>query len=290
MTLILVAANKHHVIQVADRRLTAKGKVQEDDAVKCIVAKCANARFSVTFTELATCGPRFRTDTWLVDQLIDLTSKGLEVGDIVDALTQAATAQIASLNASSADRRLKIVLAGYGYPAATPFIATISNFGHESGAGQRNYHATEMHFSSLWTLVSPGFRLEDVQWWVPFGYYPAITSGIRKQVQRKLKEGLYRSSDTLAIVKNMESVIRWSNKTPKHGTMVGSFCIYAVVPRDPSCQMYGGSLPDSPEKRCSPHMVGLGSGFRHIQTAEKAGVLTFSLEFRVQQPSSTYQP
>jgi hypothetical protein len=68
MTLILTLGNCDQIIQLADRRLTVNGRLQDDELNKAGIFICANARLAFGFTGLArTHG--FETQRWLLSAL-----------------------------------------------------------------------------------------------------------------------------------------------------------------------------------------------------------------------------
>jgi len=64
MTLILTAATKDLVIQVADTRLTRNGELFREDLVKTTLVQCFDAKLAISYTVLAYI-ERLRTDIWL---------------------------------------------------------------------------------------------------------------------------------------------------------------------------------------------------------------------------------
>ncbi len=65
------------VIQISDRRLSADGRLVEDESAKAGVLTCSNARLAFGFTGLARMG-HFSTRDWLLDALYDCGPPGYD--------------------------------------------------------------------------------------------------------------------------------------------------------------------------------------------------------------------
>lgn len=133
MTLIIAAGNTEQFIQVSDRRLTANGRLIEDESNKAIVLTCSNARLSVGFTGLARAGS-FNTREWLLKKLNECAPPDYIADQIIKRFTEKATKEFSHIpnlkSLSRVHKRLSIMFTGYLYHHAPPLgaLAIVSNF------------------------------------------------------------------------------------------------------------------------------------------------------------------
>ena len=133
MTIIISAGNNEHVIQFSDRRLSSSGVVLEDSSNKATAFTCADGRFAVGYTGLASIG-NFTLQAWLVDALgrcasPDFTAIGT-TNRLRAELTDLFRTQPDIRRLPAPTRRLTIMFSGYLFDSAGPRIANfvISNF------------------------------------------------------------------------------------------------------------------------------------------------------------------
>jgi hypothetical protein len=70
MTLLIALANRDFIAHVADRRLSASGKIVEEEEGKLGSLLCNDARFLYGFTGLAKAGS-FQTRRWILECLYE---------------------------------------------------------------------------------------------------------------------------------------------------------------------------------------------------------------------------
>jgi len=113
MTLIITAATKRYVFQVADTRLTyPDGQLYDDQSVKTTLATCYDAKLAISYTGLAVIGGQ-STDLWLCRELTGAKVWERSFPDVVQFLKDRLT------GASSHDYNLRkigltFVIAGLG--------------------------------------------------------------------------------------------------------------------------------------------------------------------------------
>lgn len=132
MTLIIGAGNSEQFIQVSDRRLTANGKVVDDESNKAIIMHCANARLAVGFSGLARTDS-FSTREWLLKCLSVSGPPDYTAQAIVERLRDMATREF-SVNPLLCRlpkhlKKLSIMFTGYLYHHDPPLgaLAVLTN-------------------------------------------------------------------------------------------------------------------------------------------------------------------
>lgn len=126
MTLIIAVCKEDKAILVADRRLTADGKLIDDESNKGFLLQTVDGKFVVAFTGLARANG-FETIDWLLLELLKCGPPDYMAGPILERITS-------SLNdAFTNDGRLRhvpkhtlyleIVIVGYLYHADPPLLA-----------------------------------------------------------------------------------------------------------------------------------------------------------------------
>ena len=133
MTIVLALGNDQQILQLSDRRLSAPGRIVDEESNKCGVLECLNGRFAFGYTGLASCGS-FRTMTWLLETLSECAPPTYVMGDIlkrfVERATQTFNENPALRHTQPAVKRLSVMFSGYLYPEATAELAcaVVSNF------------------------------------------------------------------------------------------------------------------------------------------------------------------
>ena len=133
MTLILGLANQQQVILISDRRLSADGKVVDDDRDefnKAATFNLQDARLAVAFTGLARAGT-FQTRRWLLAALLDSANPDYQMEPTIKRFCNRATQDFAKIVVPrKLDKRLTVVLAGYCYNEMPPrcYYWLVSNF------------------------------------------------------------------------------------------------------------------------------------------------------------------
>ncbi|MCA1602487.1 MAG: SEC-C domain-containing protein [Acidobacteria bacterium] len=130
MTCIIVASSGEETVLVADRRLTANGQVDENDAGKTVLLVTRNFRFMVAFTGLAKFGT-FKTIDWLNTTLMTLLKDDLSPKEFLECFQGLAASEIGRLRVRpQRAKRLTFVFVGYIYHGdeARTCCLRVSNF------------------------------------------------------------------------------------------------------------------------------------------------------------------
>jgi hypothetical protein len=152
--MILALGNPDHVLQFADRRLTAAGRVVDEEAGKAGVLVCLDSRMLFGFTGLSRVGD-FEARRWLLDALYGCSLDDHSIHATLERLKDRATKDFNTIPAlralSPSDRRFGILFTGYVYTREPPLIgsAIVSNF-LDPAAGAVSAVASD-HFQSFYT-------------------------------------------------------------------------------------------------------------------------------------------
>ena len=214
VTLIQTITTDDLVIQVADRRLSSavSGEPIEDELTKLV---CWNMTFSIGFTGLARIdrAQKKSTSEWIAETVCDYPT--FETG--VQALGYHARERISKLPSTWPDRRLAIVLAGFGADGEQ-LAAEISNF---RVGGPMHTDPTDF---KAWKL----FRAQGQK----SSFHVAgagLTDKWQRQVLRSLVPRVLRQPDGLSrAVKLMVALQRSVAKTNQG---VGTNAMAVTIPR-----------------------------------------------------------
>ncbi|MCL9684393.1 YecA family protein [Legionella maioricensis] len=122
MTLILTAGTNNYVIQISDRKITAKGKFISDKTNKSLILLCDDGRFIVGFTGLAqfpsskeinpiTKKAGFYMQDWLINTLHDIGQQENAIFSIAEQLKNKLS--VLYENPSFSRQRLTVVFSGF---------------------------------------------------------------------------------------------------------------------------------------------------------------------------------
>lgn len=89
MTIVFALGNQRQVVLTSDRRLTANGRVQNDESNKGGILTCLNGRFAFGFTGLGSVNA-FRTLPWLLEALRECGPPDFQMGGILRRLAHKA--------------------------------------------------------------------------------------------------------------------------------------------------------------------------------------------------------
>ena len=132
MTLILALANRDHVIQLSDRRLSCKGKLVNDESNKAGVLICNGVRAVYGFTGLAR-AHEFETSFWLNNALYECALPDFHFPNMMQRLQERANRDFANipqlLALAPADREVSVLFSGFLYNETPPraFFFVMSN-------------------------------------------------------------------------------------------------------------------------------------------------------------------
>jgi hypothetical protein len=243
MTLILGLANQQHVILISDRRLSANGKVVEDESNKAATFNLQDARLAVAFTGLARTDT-FQTRRWLLKALLESANPDHQMEPTIKRLCNRATQDFAKIVVSrKSDKRLTIVLAGYCYNETPPrcYYWLISNFeGFDSdGSGPLSEPLDE--FRTHWYRDR---RPSEEPYSLIFsaGVYIPVSQHNEESLRTLLQENKPAS----ALVGKGVEVLREIAKSPLSKKLVGQQCTSIVLPSSPeasgSFEYHSGTL------------------------------------------------
>lgn len=231
MTLILGLANQQQVILISDRRLSANGKVVEDESNKAATFNLQDARLAVAFTGLARAGT-FQTRQWLLAALLDSAAPDYQMEPTIRRFCNRATQDFAKIVLPrKLDKRLTVVLAGYCYNEMPPrcYYWLVSNFEGDSYGSKpldefrthwyRDRRASEERYSLVFTA---GIH-------VPVN--PTDADSLRTLLQE--------NKPASALVGKGVEVLRTIAKSPLSKKLVGQQCTSIVLPSNPDAE---GSL------------------------------------------------
>jgi hypothetical protein len=251
MTLIITALAEDVVTQVLDRKLTyGDGRVAADNATKAIYVDSADARFTISYTGLATIGASpsaQKTDLWLVDHLTSTKAIEKRLPDIVDTLREYAAKTFSDLRDLGVARRITFVLTGIcplGF-----FLVSISNQ-EEDGRFVRHINDD---FDIQWLIrdqnTGPMRKLDLIV----HGAERAITPDLNVAIDKIRKRYLHLPSQRR--VSCLVDLVRRAARHPTHGWRIGRDCISTVLtPRSGCLANYHPETGDP--YKYGPHYIG----------------------------------
>jgi hypothetical protein len=159
MTFVLALGNSEQIIQISDRRLSADGRLIDDESNKAGVLTCVNARMAFGFTGLARFGS-FITRDWLLDALFESGPPNFSIGKILQNLKVRANKTFSEhpvlRAAAKKDKRLSIMFSGYLYFDNPPRqgFAILTNF-QNFETGQDDSEAWDEFVLTGWNEKRP---------------------------------------------------------------------------------------------------------------------------------------
>jgi hypothetical protein len=153
MTLILSLANRDHVIQLCDRRLTTNGRVCDEESEKSGAIVTDNARLLFGFTGLAR-ALGVEMQHWILDALFECAAPDstanntLAPGTLLVRLRDKATKEFRELpplrRLTARDKCMTVLFTGYVYSRDPPALvrAVLSNF-YDPASGHHNVFAAD---------------------------------------------------------------------------------------------------------------------------------------------------
>jgi hypothetical protein len=243
MTLILGLANQQQVILISDRRLSANGKVVENESNKATTFNLQDARLAVAFTGLARTDT-FQTRRWLLEALLESANPDYQMEPTIKRFCNRATQNFAEIVVPrKSDKRLTVVLAGYYYNETPPrcYYWLISNF--EGFDSDRSEPLSEPlnEFRIRWYRDSR--PSEDP-------YSLIFTAGVNTPVSQphaeSLRTLLQENKPASALVGKGVEVLQAIAKSPLSKKLVGTQCTSIVLPSSPdasgSLEYHSGTL------------------------------------------------
>ena len=161
MTLILGLANQQQVILISDRRLSADGKVVEDESNKAATFNLQDARLAVAFTGLAKTRA-FQTRRWLLEALLESAKPDYQMVSTIKRFCSRATQDFAKIVVPrKSDKRLSVVLAGYCYSEMPPrcYCWLVSDFEGSDIYGSEPLDEFRIHWCRNRQLSEEGYSL-----------------------------------------------------------------------------------------------------------------------------------
>jgi SEC-C motif len=232
MTLILGLANQQQVILISDRRLSANGKIVEDESNKAATFNLQDARLAVAFTGLARMD-NFQTRRWLLAALLDSANPDYQMEPTIKRFCNHATQDFAKIAVPrKLDKRLTVVLAGYCYNEMPPrcYYWLISNFEGFDSCGSEPLNEFRTHWYRDRRPSEESYSL-------------IFTAGIHVPVSQtdadSLRTLLQENRPASALVGKGVEVLRAIAKSPLSKKLVGQQCTSIVLPSSPDVE---GSL------------------------------------------------
>jgi hypothetical protein len=229
MTFILGLANQQQVILISDRRLSANGKIVEDESNKAATFNLQDARLAVAFTGLARAGT-FQTRRWLLAALLDSANPDYQMEPTIKRFCNRATQDFAKIVVPrKSDKRLTVVLAGYFYNEMPPrcYCWVVSNFEGFDSDGAEPFDEFK---SRWWRNKQPSEER----------YFRIFTAGIstfRSQTDAdSLRILLQENKPASALVGKGVEVLRAIGKSPLSKKLVGQQCTSIVLPSSPDAE------------------------------------------------------
>jgi SEC-C motif len=211
MTLLVALTNQSFSLLLADRRISHKGQVIDDEFNKLCVLLCDDARVSIAFTGLATLSG-FNTSDWLVEELSNIGDTTGSIANILSELARRVSKRFSLLNTT--EKRLSILISGFTYWTPTPqaIAYVLSNFEH----GQ----LPESEFT-LRTISPDNGIIVDFA-----GNSSALPDCTKDSLRSLLSSNLTPSSVLRSAVKHL----RLSAQSNKSSNTIGEECNSAIIP------------------------------------------------------------
>jgi len=226
MTLILGLANQQQVILISDRRLSANGKVVEDESNKAATFNLKDARLAVAFTGLAK-ARTFQTRRWLLEALLESAKPDYQMVSTIKRFCNRATQDFAKIIVPRKwDKRLTVVLAGYCYNEIPPrcYCWLVSNFEGSDIYGSEPLDEFRIHWCRNRLLPEDGYSLI---------FSPGVHTLVSQPYAESLRILLQGHKPASALVGKGVEVLRAIAKSPLSKNLVGQQCTSIVLPRSP---------------------------------------------------------
>ncbi len=230
MTLILSLGNSDQVVQVSDRRLSANGKIIDDDSNKATCLVCQNGRFAVGYTGLATYGS-FKTQDWLLETLFACASPDYAIYETIERFASRASQdfkQIPSLkNLPAVYKRLSIMLTGYLTHRHRPLIGNLVVTNFQDYAAGYDYPEAKDEFWIASELeedeISPDITLvQRIGAWQAM--MPEDENIIRELLRHRTPQGI--------LLDKVARLVRQIADRPSAAGVIGKNLIATIVPSD----------------------------------------------------------
>jgi hypothetical protein len=244
MTIVITMGNADQVVQVSDRRLTANGRLVEDESNKGGLFICANARLVFGFAGLAKCG-NFNTQEWLLQNLLNLSKPECDAKKILDRLMIKATTDFSAIpelvKCRPEDRRLSIMFSGYLYQHSPPLAvyAILTNF-QDFETFRDDPKVWDCFRGIFWNEERP--HSEDFSLVQRIGLWSEMKTADESALRLLLKQ---RKPSRAIVGKAVETVRIMADRPEALGT-IGKQLSTIILPRDlnyPSISEYHSMTP-----------------------------------------------
>jgi hypothetical protein len=237
VTLILALGNSEQMILVSDRRITGHPDLDSDESNKATVLVCANARFAVGYTGLASTVDGFTTEKWLLDRLKDAAAPTYDAYSLLqrfrDLVSEDFRKNPVLSRLSPALRRLGIMFSGYLDHHDPPLTgcAIVSNF-QDYTTGAESPEAWDEFRIKHWQEKRP--LAEEFTWVQHLGAWRVTQQADVDELRAMLAE----RRPARAIVDKAVNLLREMSERPAARGTVGKQANAVVIPRDPSQSSY----------------------------------------------------
>jgi len=229
MTLIITYGNRDYITQLSDRRLTANGKLVEDESNKAATLFCANGRLAFGFTGLAKTF-EFETRKWLLQALIECAPPNYTAKEMLDRLCERATNDFNSIPAlvktPKAYKRLSIMFSGYLHHHDPPLAVYAIMTNYQNFDNKLVNEARNQFTCSYWSEVRP--NQDDFNFVQKAGLWTAFTDDDADKIRSLLK----RRVPAKAVLDKSIEIIRKISERPIAGGLIGKQLSSITISRD----------------------------------------------------------
>ena len=232
MTLIITAATKDHIFQIADTRLTrSDGKFFDDNSVKTTIVHCYDAKLIISYTGLASINGE-RTDQWITRKLKNWKSWEKTFSEVVEFLRCELTkAAFYDKNLESIVLTLVIAALGINTMRERDFaMAKVTN----CAKPRKMYCSFELlkpsrEFQKYFFTTTDSFR-----WYLEVDGAVCITkeiNALRRNIAKKLPQ-IKTNEQLIEMMKHLVAWLRLQRKNKEIGHLIAEDCIGVHIGSD----------------------------------------------------------
>jgi hypothetical protein len=227
----MLLGNPDQVVMVADRRLTSRGRVVDDESNKAALLVTRDARLLVGFTGLAADYPvngmwpaptgRFRTSYWILETLLKVAPPDHHAEPMIRRFSEEAEQAFERLRVGHPEKGLSVGFTGYTYAAD----------------GCRIFHRSVSNFIGNAPISGPSFSIDETPDERPLARTFTLAYGcvgaIRESDVASLGTLLVERRPAKALVGKAVEVMRETAGSKRAAGAIGSQLSTAVLPSDP---------------------------------------------------------
>lgn len=261
MTLILALANKEHVIQISDRRLSSNGKLVDDESNKSAYLVTDDSQMIVGFTGLAEYGA-FKAREWILDMLSK--SKSSEIRKVFEEFRNNASKYFNTnyllKSVPKKDKRLSVMFTGYVGPwlIGNCIVTNYQDF-------ETRIDSTECFDEfRIHPLLCGRDKLDTATFVQRVGAWGAMT----ESDEQALRLMLIDKKPRRAIVNKAVSLVRKMSDRPKSGGTIGKQISSICLERGGESPISGYHTTELKSETYLSDMVDLRSYTPNIQISD----------------------